>query len=288
MDHICISIIIPHYNTPELLVRCLKSIPVRQDYQVIVVDDCSPNYHTYKNRYPELKRPYLEMYSTPKGGSAGRARNIGLDHSKGKWLLFVDADDLLPEGIEQTLDELKDRSEEVVFMDYMSVFSDDLTKESDRNPTFHKLLLTYAQDHDEAPLRYRFDPMWCKLVRRELIQRHHLRFDETRWNNDSYMSLCVGIHAKSIYVKPIIGYILTESGNSLTSNFCGTRKEMESRLGVTLRMTRKLKKHGISLKYSHLPFFLSLARSRYSFAQRCLMAFRFWRDPIFILRLLRP
>lgn len=35
------SIIIPHYNIPELLQRCLDSIPERDDVQVIVVDDNS-------------------------------------------------------------------------------------------------------------------------------------------------------------------------------------------------------------------------------------------------------
>jgi len=35
------TVIIPHYNIPELLRRCLKSIPCRDDVQVIVVDDCS-------------------------------------------------------------------------------------------------------------------------------------------------------------------------------------------------------------------------------------------------------
>ena len=35
------SVIIPHKNTPELLQRCLASIPKRVDIQVIVVDDNS-------------------------------------------------------------------------------------------------------------------------------------------------------------------------------------------------------------------------------------------------------
>ena len=37
------SIIIPHYDIPDLLMRCLKSIPVSEDIQVIVVDDNSPD-----------------------------------------------------------------------------------------------------------------------------------------------------------------------------------------------------------------------------------------------------
>lgn len=53
--------------------RCLESIPVRKDIQVIVIDDCSPGASEYLLKYPQLSRPYLEYYSTPIEGSAGRA-----------------------------------------------------------------------------------------------------------------------------------------------------------------------------------------------------------------------
>lgn len=46
------SIIIPHYGIPELLGRCLRSIPERDDIQVIVVDDNSPDADTYMERVP--------------------------------------------------------------------------------------------------------------------------------------------------------------------------------------------------------------------------------------------
>ena len=64
--------------------RCLKSTPVSEDIQVIVVDDHSPDADTYLERYPELSRPYLGFIRAPKNGGSGYARNIGLDHAKGK------------------------------------------------------------------------------------------------------------------------------------------------------------------------------------------------------------
>ena len=87
------SIIIPHYDIPDLLVRCLKSIPVREDVQVIVVDDYSPGNEEYAARYPELTRPFVEFYTTASHGGAGCARNVGLQHARGRWLAFADADD---------------------------------------------------------------------------------------------------------------------------------------------------------------------------------------------------
>ena len=54
MDKPLFSIIIPHFDIPDLLMRCLKSIPVSEDIQVIVVDDNSPDADTYLERYPEF------------------------------------------------------------------------------------------------------------------------------------------------------------------------------------------------------------------------------------------
>ena len=84
------TIIIPHKNCPDLLKRCVDSIPVRDDVQIIVVDDNSD-----EDKKPSIERKGMEVVlldaSSSKG--AGRARNVGLKHAKGKWLLFADADD---------------------------------------------------------------------------------------------------------------------------------------------------------------------------------------------------
>ena len=109
------SIIIPHYNIPDLLMRCLESIPVSEDIQVIVVDDNSSDADTYLERYPELSRPYLEFIRTTKGGGAGYARNVGLDHAKGKWLLFADADDLYVDDMYEIIRPYADSKADIIF-----------------------------------------------------------------------------------------------------------------------------------------------------------------------------
>ena len=55
------SIIIPHYNIPDLLGRCIKSIPEREDVQVIVVDDNSTGSGDYVSTIPELSRKGVEL-----------------------------------------------------------------------------------------------------------------------------------------------------------------------------------------------------------------------------------
>ena len=82
------SIIIPHKNIPQLLQRCLDSIPFRGDVQVIVVDDNSDSSIVNFENFPGIKRPNIEVYLTKEGRGAGYARNVGLQHVKGKWILL--------------------------------------------------------------------------------------------------------------------------------------------------------------------------------------------------------
>lgn len=211
------TIIIPHYNIPDLLVRCLKSVPVREDVQVIVVDDCSPDYASYKELYPELSRPYMELYQTPIGGSAGRARNIGLQHAEGKWLIFLDADDLLSERANDILNESVDYSEDILFYNVQSVMSDDLRKTSNRN-LYVSYFEKYKNDKDDYLFRYRFHSLWGKIFRRELIEKYRISFSETKYSNDVYFSINAGYYARTINVDDTILYLVTERNGSLASS----------------------------------------------------------------------
>ena len=61
------SIIIPHKNIPNLLQRCLDSIPNREDVQIIVVDDNSdPNIVDF-DKFPGLNRSNVEVIFTKEG-----------------------------------------------------------------------------------------------------------------------------------------------------------------------------------------------------------------------------
>ena len=237
------SIIIPHYNTPELLVRCLKTIPVREDIQVIVVDDCSPNSDDYLQRYPELSRPYLEYYSTSKGGSAGRARNVGLDHARGKWLLFADSDDLFVDTLGEILNSKKDAEEDIIFFRKKTVLSTDLNKVSERSNWADEMIDEYLKTGNEVELRRRFYAPWCKIIRRSIVEENHIRFNETRYSNDAFFSTFVGIMAKKISIMDYPIYILTEREGSLASDYLNKPGEFDERADVCYSVQKLLQEH---------------------------------------------
>src|SRR5690554_6731034 len=87
-----LSIIIPHYNNPQGLLRLLNSIPIRNDLDIIIIDDES----TYDNQIQikEIIRKFkYRFYINNNLNSAGTCRNIGIEKSVGKYLLFADDDD---------------------------------------------------------------------------------------------------------------------------------------------------------------------------------------------------
>ena len=251
MAEISYTIIIPHYNTPELLVRCLKSIPVREDIQVIVIDDCSPNADTYLDRFPELLRPYLEYYSTPQGGSAGRARNIGLDHAKGKWIICMDADDLFVDDMEDILSIVKERMEDILFFNYRTVLSNDLSKQGNRGG--YQIYFSDENINNEKLFRYHFDSMWGKLFKRSLIEKHHIRCDETRYGNDVGFSFRCGAMAKQIAVFNRPFFIITEREGSLASTqFNGKKRSVQeytSRLKGALKIKEFIDSNKLKVKH---------------------------------------
>src|SRR5574344_79438 len=87
------SIIIPHKNSPELLQRCLASIPQREDIQIIIVDDNSESSIVNFCSFPGTERKDTEIIYLKESKGAGYARNRGLSRAKGEWILFADADD---------------------------------------------------------------------------------------------------------------------------------------------------------------------------------------------------
>lgn len=118
MDKYLLTIIIPTYNNYKLLDECLQSIVVNKtsEVEILVVNDGSTDstlecLEKYVN--------YVRVINKENGGVSS-ARNIGLLEAKGKFVSFVDSDDILTStAINNMLDCIKYRkiNEKLVFTD---------------------------------------------------------------------------------------------------------------------------------------------------------------------------
>jgi glycosyltransferase involved in cell wall biosynthesis len=208
------SIIIPHYNIPDLLVRCLQSIPERDDVQVIVVDDNSSGNENYLRDIPELSRKNVEFYITKDGLGAGHARNIGLQKAKGKWLIFSDADDFFSEDINLILDDYSNAQEDVIFFNTCSCLSNNIEKRSNRS--YDILFKNYEKTGDRRWFSICYPQPWGKIIRHQLVIDNSITFQETKANNDLVFAVKTGTLAKTIKVVNHLMYCYTYREGSLS------------------------------------------------------------------------
>ena len=85
-DLIKLSIIIPYYDRPKYIKRLLEVLEpqLTNETELIIVDDCSPI---------PLDYPCIRLNEN--SGGASIPRNVGLDKAKGKYIAFIDSDDLV-------------------------------------------------------------------------------------------------------------------------------------------------------------------------------------------------
>lgn len=238
------SIVIPHKNTPDLLQYCLDSIPVRDDVQVIVVDDNSDADKVDFEHFPQWNGANYECFLTKEGKGAGYARNVGLEHAKGRWVLFVDADDFLLPGVGEIFDEEKGTEADIVFFRPKAVMLEDRMTPSKRAHYIEVLIDSFLKNGDETPLRCGWESPVSKFVKLDLIQNHRIRFDEIKYANDVLFMVSSGVLAKIIEYRDNPFYCITESSNSLASNFMKKPGELRIRTDAFFRSRKVVVENG--------------------------------------------
>lgn len=153
-----LSVIIPVFNQPKLIVRAINSIPQRDDIEIIVVNDGSTDstLEMVKNIDREI---VLISYELNRG--VGFAENQAFDVAKGEYLMRLDSDDYLyTDTFEQSLESL----------DGTDIIYYNLKNNQDRiyigNPT-------NARKYHSGALKY---------IRREFLG--NIRNDEVRFMED--------------------------------------------------------------------------------------------------------
>lgn len=262
------SVIVPHYTIgdTDLLERAIKSIPDDDYIQILVIDN-SPV--CINDRLFDHRKNVRILYSDKKGG-AGLARNVGLKHAEGRWLLFLDADDFFTENAFDILRKFMYSSYDIIFFNMTSCYSDTL-EIATRHGTYSKIIDNYLLDKDEYGLRCSYPSPCAKMIRSEFVREKNILFDEVPASNDVMFSLKIGLAANSIYADSHVIYNATIRKGSLTNVI--SLRNIESRFSVIMRKNKMLREHGFkkdssvmfyvvcSMKYGFIPFLRLFTRA---------------------------
>lgn len=213
-----ISIVVPVYNTEEVLPDCLDSLrnQTMQDIEMILVDDGS------NDRSGQICDEYAKHDSRitvihKKNERQGVARNVGVKHAKGQYIMFVDSDDYIPkEACEKLYGVTMDGQVDVVEgnRDYMKAGECTHLWHKD-NPenivyTGQQYLLKEASNSSMY-----FIPC-AKLLRREFLVNKDIWFKEGIFEEDEEWAPRVFIHAEHVTnIDDVVYYHIYRTGSTM-------------------------------------------------------------------------
>lgn len=173
-----LSIVLPIYNVQDYLAECLESI-LSQDlrsFEVVVVDDGSPDRSLRIARRYARRDPRIRIHRQRNAG-LGAARNTGLRHATGRYLMFADSDDRLPAGALSALVGSCERSGSDVAVGAIVRFNSKRTWTPDWVPGLHSQERIGVQLKG-FPELLRNNYSWCKVFRRSFWEECGLQFRE--------------------------------------------------------------------------------------------------------------
>jgi glycosyltransferase involved in cell wall biosynthesis len=184
-----ISVIIPCYRQAHYLPECIRSLQAQTytDWEAIVVDDGSPDNTSAVVEAIAADDPRVSLCRKQNGGLSS-ARNSGLELAHGRYIQFLDADDLIaPEKFATDLS-LVSQSDRpgIVISDYLRFTDDGQSSVHDMcSPRFPP----DADPEMEIAIGWEVDisiPIHAVLIDTRLLQSPPLRFDESLPNHEDW------------------------------------------------------------------------------------------------------
>lgn len=121
MDEL-VSIIMPSYNTAKFIEETIHSVLAQTytNWELIIVDDCSTD-HT-DAVVASFTDPRIRYIKNEKNSGAAVSRNRALREAKGRWIAFLDSDDLwLPEKLERQIAFMKEKGCAFSYTNYVEI-----------------------------------------------------------------------------------------------------------------------------------------------------------------------
>lgn len=195
-----VSIILTAYNAEAFLCECLDSIKRQsfQSYEVVAVNDGSTDKTSEILHNYSLKDERIHVYDICNKG-AGLARNFGLEHSVGKYLIFLDADDVFsPEMLEECYGLAEEKGADIIFFKFNRLYmiSEEVIHNLGRGPGVvenKNLAFSYDMFRMTAP------NAWNKFFKKSFIESNKIEFQNLKSCNDIAFSWNALVVAEKVY-----------------------------------------------------------------------------------------
>lgn len=218
-----VSVIVPVYNSGRYLKECLDSI-IKQTYsnlEIILVDDGSDDNSLDILLEYAHKDNRIKIIKQQRKGAAV-ARNLGIEMSTGEYVLFLDSDDIFDLSfVEKTIQKAILFDADIVICNAIK-FKNDINNLRHFGTNFKSFPLDNAfspNEHKEDIFNSFLVQAWNKLIRKKLLEKNHIFFQNIKRTNDLLFTCKVLVNAeKIILVDDILVYYRIGQQNNLQSN----------------------------------------------------------------------
>lgn len=216
-----LSIIVPVYKVEPYIEECIRSlyrqdIPVT-DYEVICIDDCSPDKSAEIIQSLQTEFPTLQLIRHERNKKLGGARNTGLKAAKGQYLWFVDSDDMIqPNCLKQLLEEMDAQHDDFIHFNYIPYYDDGHLGEPMRFD-IDATQRTGADMYFDSRLPWQQQVSACrKIYRTDFLRSNNLYFVEDTMYEDNEYSMRVAAAATKCRHIDVSPYIYCQVPTSTT------------------------------------------------------------------------
>ena len=215
MSHV--SIIIPVFNTEKYLNDCVESILNQSfsDFELLLVDDgSSDGSGAICDAYAGKDSRISVFHTENKGVSC--ARNLGLEHAQGSYIMFVDSDDELPDG---ALARLASKTADFSVGGALRIVKGREQKYKYQADRYYQKEEIERFLDDALPVTVLMDGPWGKLYKTEIIRQNGLKFNEKLpYGEDKVFVYTFLLHAGTFRIVKDIVYIQKRREGSLSSD----------------------------------------------------------------------
>lgn len=191
-----VSIVMPVYNSEKHLKMALNSLKLQTyvNFEVICVDDGSTDnskniikkFVTHDNRFKYL---YQENQF------AGIARNTGLENANGKYIMFLDSDDIFEKNMLSYLVKCAEKNRtDIVFFGFYH-FKTNIKNRSLMGIPYVDKNVTSSIDHKDDLFQIGQGVPWNRLYNTNFVRNTSLKFQSLQSNNDVFFSKSILIYA---------------------------------------------------------------------------------------------
>lgn len=225
MKNELVSVILPVYKTEQYLERAINSV-ANQDYdaiEMIVVDDASPT--SSEQLYQELSSKYNNLRVIHHDVNKGlvSARNTGIKNASGRWIMFLDSDDIIyPGSIKSLVDSSCLHGTDVVLGSFSRNVNGQVNIEYENvlDEGLYEINEFWGKVFEKIPLNI-VSCIGTKLYSLDLLIKNNIWFsNDNKYNEDLAFVIDVLKHTKTIsYIdKPVYEYFIRQTGSIQSSN----------------------------------------------------------------------